>query len=448
MFGFPDERSEALPTVGRGIRPGHPGPNEGGPHPPGGGTARSARGDFRGAFVPGRRGEKAERSRDRAGTSGSRAFEWRGTRKLKRRKGSRAGGPREGEERLRARDYGLHLGALDPGPTNAITDVPGVAVGHTTVWKGESVRTGVTAIVPKEGIRPGRPVPGAVHVFNAFGKLVGGSQVEELGEIETPILLTSTLNVARVADALIDHVLGQPGNEAIESVNPLVAETNDRLLNDARTRPVDREAVYSAIDGARLSAPEEGSVGAGTGTVAFGFKGGIGTSSRWLPSASGGCSLGVLVQTNYGGRLTIAGAPVGLELPHRHPRTGGAPGGSVVVVLATDAPLDARNLRRLARRSMLGIARTGADGSNASGDYAIAFSTAEGGRPVPNRAMDPLFGAAIEATEEAVYNSLFRARTVTGRGRTVEALPLRATLAILRRHQCLSADQDPGIPPP
>ncbi|MGD0250921.1 MAG: P1 family peptidase [Thermoplasmata archaeon] len=343
--------------------------------------------------------------------------------------------------RPRARDAGVPLGTLDPGPANAITDVAGVRVGHSTLIRGDKVRTGVTAIVPRPGNLLERPVAGAVFAGNAFGKLTGSTQVQELGEIETPILLTSTLNVPRVADALIDYVLDLPGNEAVTSVNPLVAETNDSVLNDVRTRPLGREEVFAAIRGAQVEPPAEGTVGAGTGTVAFGFKGGIGTASRNLPNDLGGHRLGVLVQTNFGGLLSIAGAPVGLELGHRYPRAPSPPaGGSVIVVLATDAPVDARNLHRLGSRTMLGIARTGSGGSNRSGDYAIAFSTNDQAPRLANRAMDPLFWAAIEATEEAVYNSLFCATTLTGCRRTVEAIPLDPTLEILRRHRLLRSD--------
>jgi D-aminopeptidase len=337
--------------------------------------------------------------------------------------------------RPRAREAGLPLGTLEPGPGNAITDVGGVRVGQTTLVRGERIRTGVTAIVPREGDLLERPVAGAIHIGNAFGKLVGSTQVEELGEIETPILLTSTLNVPRVADAVIDYVLESPGHESVISVNPLVAETNDGRLNDGRARSVGRDEVFRALQGARAELPEEGAVGAGTGTIAFGFKGGIGTSSRRLPASLGGHTLGVLVQSNYGGLLTITGVPVGSELGPRPPTPSPPPtGGSVVVVVATDAPIDARNLRRLGSRAMFGIARTGADGSNRSGDYVIAFSNSPPAPALPNRSMDPLFGAVIEATEEAVYNSLFRAETMTGCGRTVEALPIEPTLDVLRRH--------------
>lgn len=345
----------------------------------------------------------------------------------------------DSSERPRARDAGVRVGSMEAGPANAITDVEGVTVGHTTMIRGDRVRTGVTAVVPRPGNIVEHPVPGAVRWANAFGKIVGATQVEELGEIETPVLLTSTLNVWRVADALTDYLIGLPGNESLETVNPLVAETNDRLLNDVRIRPVGRDEVFAALRAARGGLPEEGSVGAGTGTVAFGLKGGIGTASRRVGPGRGGFTVGVLVQTNYGGRLMICGAPVGEELGiPLHPTHSALSGGSVVVVVATDAPLDARNLGRLANRTMMGIARTGSDGSNRSGDYAIAFSTAVRGSPLGNDEMGPLFLAAIEATEEAVYNSLFRATTVTARGRTVEALPLAPTLEILRRHRRLT----------
>ena len=341
--------------------------------------------------------------------------------------------------RPRAREAGVLLGAGDPGRKNAITDVAGVSVGQATLTEGVGIRTGVTAIIPRRGNLLERPVRGAVLWTNAFGKLTGSTQVEELGEIETPILLTSTLNVPRVADALIDYVLSLPGNEKVESVNPIVAETNDCLLNEARSRPVGRTEVFQALREASDEPPVEGCVGAGTGTVAFGFKGGIGTSSRRLPPERGSHTLGVLVQTNYGGHLSISGAPVGLELRHQgYPHQRAAPtGGSVIVVVATDAPVDSRNLRRLATRAMFGIARSGSTGYNRSGDYAIAFSSSEDSNVLSNSAMDPLFEGVIEATEEAVYNSLFRATTTTGRGTTVEELPLEPTLEILRRYHRL-----------
>lgn len=343
--------------------------------------------------------------------------------------------------RPRARDLGIKVGVLAPGPLNAITDVAGVAVGHTTLVQGADVRTGVTAILPHPGNLFREKVAGAVFVGNAFGKLAGSTQVNELGEIETPILLTSTLNVWRVADALVDYMLALPGNENVQSINPLVAETNDGYLNDIRGRHAGRQEVFAAIRKAKSGAVEEGAVGAGTGTVAFGFKGGIGTSSRKLPANMGGYTLGVLVQTNFGGILTIAGAPVGQELGryYLHDELDTAKG-SVIVVVATDAPVDARNLKRLAARTMMGLGRTGAAGNNGSGDYAIAFSTSHATTSVTatnfvtNDAMSPLFLAAIEATEEAVYNSLFRATTTTGHGHTVDALPIDKTLEILRQH--------------
>lgn len=337
--------------------------------------------------------------------------------------------------RPRARELGITVGVLPPGPLNAITDVAGVAVGHTTMLQGDAVRTGVTAILPHQRNLFQEKVVGAVFVGNAFGKLVGSTQVDELGEIETPILLTSTLNVWRVADAVVDYMLALPGNETVQSINPVVGETNDGWLNDIRGRHVGRDEVFAAIRNAKTGAVEEGFVGAGTGTVALGFKGGIGTSSRRLP---GGYTIGVLVQTNYGGMLTIAGAPVGRELGGHSllEQLKGAKG-SVIVVVATDAPVDARNLKRLAARSMLGLGRTGAAGNNGSGDYTIAFSTAQSRNSLSNDSMSALFLAVIETTEEAVYNSLFRATTVTGRGHTVEALPIKKTLEILRRHAVL-----------
>ncbi len=365
--------------------------------------------------------------------------------------------------RPRVREAGVKVGVLPPGILNAITDVEGVLVGHTTIVRGDTIRTGVTAILPHKGNLFQEKVPGAVFVGNGFGKLMGSTQVDELGEIETPILLTSTLSVPRVADAMLDYMLALPGNEGVQSVNPLVAETNDGYLNDIRGRHISRDDVLSAIKQAKGGAVEEGSVGAGTGTVAFGFKGGIGTASRKLPDRLGGFTVGVLVQTNFGGVLTISGAPVGRELGRYYMReeldqtnrisaTGDNADGSVIIVIATNAPVDARNLKRMAARAMMGLARTGAAGTNGSGDYAIAFTTenrialsaAAGDRRAPrqqrfltNDSMSPLFLAVIEATEEAIYNSLFRATTITGRGRTVEALPIDRTLDILRKYRQL-----------
>jgi len=369
----------------------------------------------------------------------------------------------EDPARPRARQAGVEVGVIPPGPLNAITDVAGVLVGQTTIIRGDNVRTGVTAILPHPGNLYREKVPGAIYVGNGFGKLTGSTQVEEMGDIETPILLTSTTSVPRVADALITYILQLPGNEDVLSVNPVVGETNDGYLNDIRGRHITPEDVFAAIKNAKAGPVEEGSVGAGTGTIAFGWKGGIGTSSRRLPANLGGYTVGVLVQTNFGGVLSIAGAPVGKELGRyefrdqlegataKTSRVGtDDANGSCMIVVATDAPVDARNLKRLAARAIMGMARTGAGGSNGSGDYVIAFSTAPELRIRPrdanqphtvtvlgNEAMSPLFLAVIEATEEAIYNSLFRATTVTGRGHTVEPLPLDKTLEILRQHRTI-----------
>lgn len=351
--------------------------------------------------------------------------------------------------RPRLRDLGVNVGVLPPGPLNAITDVSGVLVGQTTIIRGDNVRTGVTAILPHAGNMFRDKVTGAVFVGNAFGKLAGSTQVNELGEIETPILLTSTLAVPKVADFLMDYMLALPGNEDVQSINPLVGETNDGFLNDIRSRPITRDDVFHAVQSAKSGPVEEGSVGAGTGTVAFGWKGGIGTASRQLPATLGGYTVGVLVQTNFGGVLSIAGAPVGKELGkyafrdqlESRPQSSNRgqiddANGSCMIVIATDAPVDSRNLKRLAARGIMGLARTGSSGANGSGDYVIAFSTVKP-RSVPvldNEAMSPLFLAAIEATEEAIYNSLFQATTVTGRGHTIEALPIEKTVQILKEH--------------
>jgi D-aminopeptidase len=360
--------------------------------------------------------------------------------------------------RPRARDLGVVVGILPPGKNNAITDVAGVRVGHATMISGDDVRTGVTAILPHSGNLFQEKVPAAVFIGNGFGKLMGSTQVDELGEIETPILLTNTLNVPRVADALIEWMLLLPGDEQVRSINPIVAETNDGYLNDIRGRHVGREEVYAAIKSAKDGAVEEGSVGAGTGTVAFGWKGGIGTSSRVTPQSLGAYTVGVLVQSNYGGVLTINGAPVGRELGKYYlkEQIGAARGaeqvsdradGSIIMVVATDAPLDARNLKRLAARAMLGLARTGSPSTNGSGDYVIAFSSANRIRAnenlrnvqtLGNEAMSPLFEAVVEATEEAIYNSLFKATTVTGRdGNRVEALPIDKTVEILKKYNAV-----------
>jgi D-aminopeptidase len=359
--------------------------------------------------------------------------------------------------RPRASDLGLKVGILPTGRLNAITDVAGVEVGHTTIISGNNIRTGVTAVLPHSGNLYREKVPGAIFVGNGFGKLTGSTQVDEMGEIETPILLTNTASVPRVADAVTTYILNLPGNEDVLSVNPVVGETNDGYLNDIRGRHITPDDVFAAIKKAKTGPVEEGNVGAGTGTVAFGWKGGIGTSSRKLPQNLGGYTVGVLVQTNFGGVLTIAGAPVGQELGqyylHKELQQGSAKDkadGSCMIIIATDAPVDARNLRRLAARGWLGMARTGSAASNGSGDYAIAFSTAPQLRIhlteksptrhlelLINDAMSPLFLAVIETTEEAIYNSMFRATTISGNGHTVEALPIDRTIEILREHRCI-----------
>jgi D-aminopeptidase len=334
--------------------------------------------------------------------------------------------------RPRIREAGITIGILPTGELNAITDVAGVRVGQTTLIRGENVRTGVTVILPHGGNLYREKVPAAVFCGNAFGKLMGSTQIEELGEIESPIALTSTLNVARVADALIDHMLALPGNEDVRSINVVVGETNDGRLNDIRGRHVGRDEVFAAIRNAKGGVVEEGSVGAGTGTVVFGWKGGIGTASRKLPAKLGGWTVGVVVQTNYGGILTINGVPVGRNLGQYYLKQelddARSADGSIMIVIATDAPVDARNLKRMAARSMMGLARTGAAGTNGSGDYAIAFSTARNATTlVKNDDISPLFLAVIEATEEAIDNSLFKATTV----RDVEALPLERVIPML-----------------
>ena len=360
--------------------------------------------------------------------------------------------------RPRARDLGVAPGVFGPGRLNAITDVAGVRVGHATVIEGDSVRTGVTAILPHGGNAFFDRVPAAVAVGNGFGKLLGVTQVGELGELETPILLTCTLCVWKAADALVAWMLEQPGMEEVRSINPVVGETNDGGLNAIRSRPIRPEHVRAALTGATVGPVEEGSVGAGTGTIAFGWKGGIGTSSRKLPAALGGWTVGVLVQSNYGGVLQILGVPIGRHLG-RYAFKGVAeadPGaGSIMIVVATDAPIGDRSLRRLASRGLIGLGRTGSSMGNGSGDYVIAFATHEAvrrrvapdGQPVaavPSRAelgnaeMSGLFEAVIEATEEAIYNSLFRATDVTSRVGRVEALPLdrvRELLAAYRAGQ-------------
>lgn len=384
--------------------------------------------------------------------------------------------------RPRARDAGVIVGIFQPGALDAITDVDGVRVGQTTVIRGDSVHTGVTAIIPHGGNTFAERVPAAIVVGNGFGKLAGSTQVEELGELETPVLLTCTLCVWRAADAMVGWLLAQPGMQNVRSINPVVGETNDGFLNDIRNRPIGADDVRHALETARGGPVEEGTVGAGAGTVAFGWKGGIGTASRVLPTALGGWKVGVLVQTNFGGVLSINGAPVGRELgryDYRNilePKAGAAgvhhsrdvagagtvlatddADGSIMIVVATDAPLDSRNLRRLARRALIGVGRTGGELSNGSGDYVIAFSTSPRMRrritdtvrtvaDLDNDAMSPLFQGVAEATEEAIYNSLFRATTVHGyAGHTVQAIPMDSTMAILRKYGALHWDRT--VPP-
>ena len=366
-----------------------------------------------------------------------------------------------GHDRPRARGIGIAPGVLPCGALNAITDVAGLRVGHLTVGEGDDICTGATAILPHERNPYVERVPAAVIVGNGFGKLMGSTQVEELGEIETPIVLTNTLAVPRAADAILDWVLSQPGSQGAGSINPLVAETNDGYLNDIRRRVLTADAIGLAIETAREGQVAEGSVGAGTGTVAFSWKGGIGCSSRVVASPDE-YTVGVLVQSNFGGALQMVGVPVGRALG-RYRRGEGRSGeradGSIVIVLATDAPLSERNLARLARRALGGLARTGAALSNGSGDYVIAFSThpevrrtAERRRAawrpleLPNDLVSPLFRAAIEATEEAIYNSLLQATTMTGyRGRCVEALPVDRVVAILEAYGRLGDTQLAGI---
>ncbi|MFQ6082017.1 MAG: P1 family peptidase [Candidatus Aminicenantia bacterium] len=351
--------------------------------------------------------------------------------------------------RPRVREIGIKIGILKPGTYNAITDVEGVKVGHFTLIQRDNIRTGVTAILPYSGNIFQEKVPAAVYVGNGFGKLMGYTQIEELGNIETPIILTNTLSVPTAGDALIDYVLSFEENKQVLSVNPVVGETNDGWLNDIQGRHIKKEHVLEAIKSASDGPIEEGSIGAGTGTICFRFKGGIGTSSRVLPPSQGGYTVGVLVQTNFGGVLQINGYPVGVELNKYYlkDRLDYNPGGSCMIVVATDAPLSSRNLKRLAKRAMLGLARTGGISSNGSGDYVIAFSTAKNLR-IPyhsksrlrkievllNERMSPLFLAVIEATEEAILNSLFKANSLKGRnGHLIEALPIDKVKNILKK---------------
>lgn len=351
------------------------------------------------------------------------------------------------QNRARARDLGIKPGILTPGNWNAITDVKGISVGQKTLIEGDSIRTGVTVIMPHQGNIFQNKVPAAIFVGNGFGKAIGTTQIEELGNIETPIALTSTLNSFLVANALVDYTLSIPENANIRSVNPVVGETNDGWLNDIRGRHVHSADVQEAIESAKMGPVEEGNVGAGTGTLTLGFKGGIGTSSRVLPEKRGGYTVGVLVQTNFGGILTINGAPVGKEL-HNFYMNNEVPyvvDGSCMVIIATDAPLSARNLKRLAKRSFLAFGRVGSFSSNGSGDYSIAFSThpklripyraTDAVQQIPNLRndeMSPLFLAVVEATEEAIYNSMFMATDMVGqKGREMKALPIKKTLQIM-----------------
>jgi len=372
----------------------------------------------------------------------------------------------EAQERQRVRELGIHPGILPAGEWNAITDVDGVRVGHHTLIEGDSIRTGVTAILPHSGNLFRNRVPAAVYVGNGFGKALGFTQVRELGELETPIALTNTLSIFNAAYGVADYVLNQPGNKNVRSVNPVVGETNDGWLNDIRARVVDTEDIYAAIETAESGPVAEGNVGAGTGTRALGFKGGMGTASRKIPENRGGYTVGVLVQSNFGGILTINGAPVGEELGNHYLASHLTPqnnliaennydfdvDGSVMIIVATDAPLTSRNLERLAKRAFMGVARVGGFASNGSGDYVIAFSTHFGVRnnldesgPVrevtelENSAVSPLFLAAVEATEEAILNSLFMAETMEGHeGRVQEALPIDEVMEILKKY---GADQ-------
>jgi D-aminopeptidase len=347
-------------------------------------------------------------------------------------------------QRPRARDLGIAPGTFQTGPQNAITDVAGVRVGQVTRIEGTTVRTGVTVILPHGGNLFQEKVPGAVFVGNAFGKLAGSTQVQELGTIESPIVLTNTLSVGTALDAIVRWTIAQPGNENVRSVNGLVGETNDGALNDIRGLHVTREHVIDAIAHATAGAVDEGAVGAGTGTVAFGWKGGIGTSSRRVAQAQETWMIGVLVQTNYGGRLTIDGVPVWKDLsPERGPAK--SADGSCMIVVATDAPLDARDLRRLAARAIYALARTGSTYSNGSGDFAIAFSThpslrqTAGSVPqartvLPTDGISGLFEAVLDATEEAVYNSLLKATDTTGNGRTFRGLPIDDLTTVLKKY--------------
>lgn len=366
-----------------------------------------------------------------------------------------------GSLRPTAKELGIDVGVLKSGPRDAITDVKGVKVGHVTLWQGDDIRTGVTAILPHSGNLFQKKVPGGIYVGNGFGKAAGLSQIEELGNIETPILITNTLSVPAVAEGLIEYTLGLQGNEDVRSVNPVVFEINDGFLNDIRGRHVKKEDVFEAIEKASEGEVEMGSVGAGTGSHCMGFKGGVGTSSRILPEPMGGYTIGVLLVTNFGGILQINGAPVGRELGNFYlsDRLPPEDEGSCIMVIATDAPLDSRNLKRLAKRAILGLARAGSFVSNASGDYAIAFST-HPSLVVPNNPEDlkrdvellynhhvsPLFLAVVEATEEAVYNSILKATTVKGKDKHIlKAVPIDTVREICEKYRVLNWHQK--LPP-
>lgn len=350
----------------------------------------------------------------------------------------------------RLRDYGVKIGVMKTGMLNAITDVKGVKVGHITIQQGDTINTGVTAILPAEGNLFQSKVPAAIYIGNGFGKLMGISQVKELGNIETPIILTNTLSIATAADAIIDYSVSQKENQNLRSVNAIVGETNDSYLNDIVGRHVKKQHVLKAIENATNGAVTEGNVGAGTGTVCFGFKGGIGTASRVLPKASGGYTVGVLVQTNFGGVLQIDGVPVGVALNQYflNNQLNDPADGSCMIVVITDAPVTSRNLERIAKRAMMGLAKTGGIASNGSGDYVIAISNAEGLRvahdskeklqtvqELRNDEVSPLFLATIEATEEAILNSLFAAKTLKGKNGTIQALPIDKTIGLLREYK-------------
>ncbi len=354
------------------------------------------------------------------------------------------------QPRGRAADFGIRIGVMQQGKLNAITDVAGIRVGQVSIIKGDSVRTGVTVILPHPGNLFQQKCPAAVFVGNGFGKLAGSTQIQELGNIESPIVLTNTMNIAAGIEAIISYTLFQKGNENVQSVNAVVGETNDGFLNDIRGRHVKTTDILQAIQNAKEGVVAEGNVGAGTGTVCFGFKGGIGTASRVLPKSLGGYTVGVLVQTNFGGVLQIDGVPVGEELKkfYLNDKLNDPVDGSCMIVVATDAPLDARNLERLAKRAFIGLGKTGGIASNGSGDYVIAFSTDttlrimhdskndfQQGLVLRNDAVSPLFMAAIEATEEAILNSLFVAETMKGKnGRVIEALPLEKVIPILKKY--------------